>query len=43
MKCITDLHLSKKRGGKSEADELGIPITAKGFVLPCGSSVRHVF
>lgn len=43
MQCLTALHLKKRFGGESQAEEIGIPITAKGFALPCGSSVRHVF
>ncbi len=43
MKCITDLRIAKNHGGKSQAEELGLPITEKQICLPCGSSVRHVF
>ncbi|MBR2952345.1 MAG: class I SAM-dependent methyltransferase [Clostridia bacterium] len=43
MQCLTSLHLQSRFGGESKAEEIGIPITAKGFALPCGSSVRHVF
>ncbi len=43
MQCLTALHLTRKFGGYSQAEELGIPITEKGFALPCGSSVRHLF
>ncbi len=43
MQCLTSLHLTERFGGVSQAEEIGIPITAKGFALPCGSSVRHVF
>ncbi len=43
MKCITDLRIEKKYGGKSQAEELGLPITEKGICLPCGSSIRHLF
>lgn len=30
-------------GGKTEAGEIGIPVTASGKILPCGTSVRHIF
>jgi len=43
MKYITDLRLLSKFAGKSEADELGLPIKESGLALPCGSSVRVEF
>ena len=43
MKYITDLRLLSKFSGKSEADELGLPIKESGLALPCGSSVRVEF
>lgn len=43
MKCITDLRIARRFGGKSQADELGLHVTEKEIYLPCGSSVRHVF
>ena len=43
MKYITDLRLLTKFKGKSEADELGLPIKESGLALPCGSSVRVEF
>lgn len=43
MKYITDVRLVRKFGGKSEADEIGLPVSDTGLVLPCGSSVRVVF
>ncbi len=43
MKYITDLRLLTKFRGKSEADELGLPIKESGLALPCGSSVRVEF
>ena len=43
MKYITDTRLLSKYPGKSEADELGLPVKDSGLVLPCGSSVRVVF
>lgn len=43
MKYITDTRLLSKFKGKSEADELGIPVRETGLALPCGSSVRVTF
>ena len=43
MKYITDTRLLKGRNGKSEADELGLPVKDTGLNLPCGSSVRVMF
>ena len=43
MKYITDIRLLSKFKGKSEADELGLPVKDSGLALPCGSSVRVVF
>ncbi len=43
MKYITDVRLLSKFDGKSEADELGLPIRSTGGALPCGSTVRVTF
>ena len=43
MKYITSVRLLSKRGGYSEADELGLPVGDSGLALPCGSSVRVTF
>ncbi len=43
MKYIIDTRLLTKFRGKSEADELGIPVKESGLALPCGSSVRVEF
>ena len=43
MRYITGIRLVKRFGGRSEADELGIPVKDSGLPLPCGSSVRVVF
>ena len=43
MKYITDTRLLLKFKGKSEADELGLPVKDSGLALPCGSSVRVIF
>ena len=43
MKYIADTRLLSKYEGKSEADELGLPVEETKLALPCGSSVRVVF
>ena len=43
MKYITNIRLLNRYSGKSDADEIGIPVKDSGLQLPCGSSVRVVF
>lgn len=43
MKYITDLRICAGRNGKSEAEDIGLPVKSTGLVLPCGSSVRVSF
>ncbi len=38
MKYILDSTVTKKRGGTVLADEIGLPVTASGGVLPCGAT-----
>ena len=38
MKYILDDIVVKSRGGSSTADEIGLPVTAGGGVLPCGAT-----
>ena len=38
MKYILDEVVTKKRGGTVTADEIGLPVTASGGVLPCGAT-----
>lgn len=38
MKYILDDILVKQNGGCVEADEIGLPVTASGGVLPCGAT-----
>ncbi|MDE5964775.1 MAG: class I SAM-dependent methyltransferase [Eubacterium sp.] len=38
MKYILDDVITKEKGGKVEADEIGLPVTSNSQVLPCGSS-----
>ena len=38
--CIMDSVFRPKFGGHSECDELGLPVTGSGLVLPCGATGR---
>lgn len=38
MKYILDDVITSKRGGRVEADEIGLPVSSKNQILPCGSS-----
>ena len=38
MKYILDDIVTSKHGGSVEADEIGLPVTANGGVLPCGTT-----
>ena len=38
--CIMDSVFRPKFGGSSQCDELGLPITDSGLVLPCGATGR---
>ncbi len=40
MGYVLNLKLTKKRGGIVLADEIGLPVTQTGGVLPCGASAR---
>ena len=40
LSYICDVIFKAKFGGHSQADELGLPVTDKGLVLPCGSTCR---
>ena len=40
LSYITESIISKKYGGSSEAQELGLPVTDSGLVLPCGATCR---
>ena len=43
MRYLTELRIGGRFGGHAEAEELGLPVSSTGGVLPCGSSVRYVF
>ena len=40
MGYILALRVKSRYGGKIESDEIGLPVTSSGAVLPCGSSSR---
>ena len=40
MGYLLELHLRMRRGGKVSCDEIGLPVTATGAILPSGSSAR---
>lgn len=40
MGYILGAQLCARRGGKIEAEELGLPVTQTGLALPCGASAR---
>ena len=43
MKYMLDTEIVKKHGGRTEADEIGLPVKSTGLVLPCGASARVIF
>ena len=40
MKYILDLRLTYRHGGKTDAQELALPVGDGGLLLPCGASAR---
>jgi 23S rRNA (cytosine1962-C5)-methyltransferase len=38
MKYLVSTVIAKDRGGRVECDEIGIPVTDSGLVLPCGNT-----
>ncbi len=40
MGYVADSIFTKKFGGHSESQELGLPVTESGLCLPCGASCR---
>lgn len=40
LKNILTMTMTKKYGGSAEADEIGLPMTSNGLILPCGISGR---
>ncbi len=43
MRYLAELRIGGRFGGHAMAEELGLPVSSTGGVLPCGSSVRYVF
>ena len=43
MRYIVDLRVARSRGGRCEADEIGLFVEESGLTLPAGSSVRCTF
>ena len=37
---VLDLTMGERFGGAVEADEVGLPVTRRNLVLPCGASGR---
>ena len=40
LSYVTESIFTKKYGGRSDSQELGLPVTASGLVLPCGATCR---
>ncbi len=40
MSYLLSLKVAKKRGGCVTSDEIGLPVSASGLVLPCGATAR---
>ena len=40
LSYVTESIFTKKFGGSSESQELGLPVTDSGLYLPCGASCR---
>lgn len=38
MECLLEVTIKKKFGGNVLSDEIGLPVTKQGMVLPCGST-----
>lgn len=38
LTCLLDSILTPRFGGRTESDELGLPVTDSGLVLPCGAT-----
>ena len=40
LKYMLGMTVGKRFGGTIEADEIGLPVTSTGLVLPCGAAGR---
>ena len=43
LSYVSESIFARKFGGRSDSQELGLPVTDSGLVLPCGASCRHEF
>lgn len=43
MEYVLGVTVMKKRRGSIKVDEIGLPVTSTGYVLPCGSSAMAIF
>ena len=43
MEYVLGVTVNKNRKGEIHFDEIGLPVTSTGFVLPCGSSAMAIF
>ena len=43
MEYVLGVTVMKGRTGKIECDEIGLPVSNTGYVLPCGSSAMAIF
>ena len=41
MEYLLGVQLQKRFGGKASSDEIGLPVTSTGLVLPCGSTAIY--
>ena len=41
MEYLLGVQLQKRFGGKVSSDEIGLPVTSTGLVLPCGSTAIY--
>ena len=42
LRYMADMVYASKFGGKTEAYELGLPVTESGLILPCGATARYL-
>ena len=42
LTCLLDTVVTPRYGGHTVSEELGLPVTDSGIVLPCGASGRWV-
>ncbi len=40
LSYMAELELVKRYGGRADAQEIGLPVTSNGLILPCGASAR---